>query len=250
MNIKKISQFKCLNFSLFLFVSLFFIINKNCIMAMEKYPSATTTSYSKSKYFSLKLDNDIKQTVSLQDMNHQVKSGEYYDVLKNIKNIIGSQLNLQNSFFIDELKEKYSEIKINFFIQIYFWELLMFLQDKNFLQTSNFSFGKKIESFVNINLLNDLEKVKLNDLEEYKLKNKKEILIHRFVYDFAKGDISSEIDSRINAKNLLEVFITDLEIKNQNNQLFLFLTFKTYSYTENIKFYFNIGFNVEEISFL
>ncbi|WP_153368745.1 hypothetical protein [Candidatus Phytoplasma sacchari] len=259
MNIKKIDSLKYLKKMSFLFIFIlnFIFIQTNHVIAMmnEKFcdqPSSSSRRNFPQKEY-INLSENSKKMVFLTNLKNPLKittaGNDYYDFLKEVNNISLCRLDVNS---IDELKRKYSDIEISFSGRILFHEkeeVLSFFKDND----SYFSIDKMINNFIKINILNDLQEINISGNKILKINNNfrnNEISILRFICDLSRGDISSEIEARINAENLMEIFITYLEIKELNNELILSLCFKTYSFTNDNMFSFNIAFKLERISFI
>ena len=215
-----------INLFLFLIMINFFLFKNNKLMAMEtiqkKYIPQESCSSVK-----LELNDYNKQTVSLNLSNPLFSlAGEQflYQSLKNIDPIRLNQFLNINS--LEELQNKYSEIQIDYSINLSFIQYL-----KNNLDLSLSNSSKDFEE-----TFEETQKIKLSDLQNKKINNsiqqlnlpdtinyRRDRKIFNFMYDEQiKKNITSQITSRpysiFEAKNLFIIFIDFLNIVEEKKR--------------------------------
>ncbi|KXT29449.1 hypothetical protein AXA84_0094 [Candidatus Phytoplasma oryzae] len=234
----------------------FFLLNNKKVIAMNVDNNESTASSSYSDELVLNVYD--KATFSSHTNNvfgYKPDDQSFYEDLKIInKKMLNKTLNINS---IEEFKNKYNTIRISFFLY------LTFNQYYNYILGSNlnpYPHYKKICSETHEVAVSDLKteiidgflQLNLPDVIEDKQKERK---ILNYIYDFQRGEeISSEIDARINAKNLFMILLDSLNIKEVQNdrgkkQIFLGCKLETFSFVENTCYAFKFDFRLEGISF-
>ncbi|WIA07824.1 MAG: putative secreted protein, AYWB SAP20-like [Candidatus Phytoplasma cynodontis] len=251
-NIKK-NIFLNKNYFKFIFILFLFIFQQNHLFAMN--PSTSTYRFP-SKY--LKLTSNSASIKKLEKLNHKLNSNSneasFYDILKSIKIDLNYPQHLGvNS--LDEILSKFSEILINFYVSIDFYQLFPNYDNPNHLNYLSVQKQDCIASTAHIPLCNfeslfeeGQQKLKLKNNTNYNEPNSR--IIYSFVYDTQSHSyVGSQQHTRLNADNVLDL-VLDIEITKSpdENKIPIIFLFKTYSYTtENLFFDFCLG--IENISF-
>jgi hypothetical protein len=238
---------KCFfNLIFVLFILFFSLFNPNNIFAMRNEDIASSSRRTNRTKI-LKLSSSSTSITNLRNLGHKLPDPQY-DILKSLKLNLSSNQHLLVDSLV-ELKNKFSEISIDFFISFEFFGAfpdsegsLSFVTLKK-QESESFSIAMPLQIF---------EELIEPEKDEYKLKlkeNEVKKTIFTYFYDTQCCNKIVPEHFRWNADNLFEV-ILDIEItqKSEPDIVEMILIFKTYSYTsENL--FFNIGFCVQKIFF-
>jgi hypothetical protein len=229
-------KFEYLFFLLFIFLNCFLIfLNKNYILAMKNEASSSLAQQPIIESFPIR-SNSLREDKRSHLNNILFPNNNLCEDLADFR------ICLKNISSLSELREKYSDLQIDYHLSI---KLLLYLHHSLGVNLSPTTIFCKLEPS-KIFQINLLELIKKNENEEFEIQNNFGIKIYHFTYDTIQSkETSDDYNASINdPRNLLQILLNIEKINKEGKHLYIYLKFKTYSFVENSTLAFFIGFNL------